>query len=39
MQLKEGASVTEGLDNQFEFLPLSSVLLSIDFLSVKEPRK
>lgn len=39
VQLQEGASVSEGLDDQFDFLPHSCVLLSIDFLSVKEPRK
>lgn len=39
VQLQAGASVTEGLDNRFDFLPHSSVLLSVDFLSVEEPRK
>lgn len=39
VQLQAGASVTEGLDNRFDFLPHSSVLLSVDFLSMKEPRR
>lgn len=39
VELEEGASVTEGLDNWFDFLPHSLVLLSVDLLSVKEPRK
>lgn len=39
MQLQEGTFVTEGLDNWFDFLPYSWVLFSVDFLSVKEPRK
>lgn len=39
VQLQEGASIAEGLDSWFDFLPHSWVLLSIDFLSVKEPRK
>lgn len=36
MQLQEGASVAEGLDNWFDFLPHSWVLLSVDHLSVNE---
>lgn len=43
VQVEEGASVTEGVDNWLDFLPHSLVLvlllLSIDLLSVKEPRK